>query len=115
MKSNGQHHPMPWFLKVVTGFLIAGLLVIGMLGLILPIIPGLLFLFIAALLLTRVSRRFAAAAEKHPGLARPLRFWRTAGGLSVPQRLRLAFWVVAKATVNGFQTASSLLRRKRSQ
>ena len=58
--------PLPLYARVIALVLIAGFILVGILGLILPIIPGVLFLFLAALLLTRVSRRASTYAHNQP-------------------------------------------------
>lgn len=93
--------PMPLYAKVIALVVIVGFVLIGIIGLILPIIPGVLFLFLAALLLTRVSRRASAYAHSQPWFRRHLQSWRASAGLSWGQRARLSFWVAARAIVQG--------------
>lgn len=93
--------PLPLYAKVIALVVIAAFVLIGIIGLILPIIPGVLFLFLAALLLTRVSRRASAYAHNHPWFRRQLQSWRASAGLSWGQRARLSFWVAARTIVQG--------------
>ncbi|MEX2333936.1 MAG: DUF454 family protein, partial [Pseudohongiella sp.] len=93
--------PLPLYAKIIALLLIAGFVLIGIIGLVLPIIPGVLFLFLAALLLTRVSRRASTYAHNQPWFRRHLQSWRASKGLSWGQRARLSFWVAAKAVVQG--------------
>lgn len=95
--------PMPLIYKIACIVLITGFLFIGLLGLILPVIPGLLFLFLAVLLLTRVSRRAATFAHGQPWFHRHMRHWQATGGLSVGQRIKLGFLLSARAVMKAVQ------------
>jgi uncharacterized membrane protein YbaN (DUF454 family) len=98
------------FLYVLAAFC---LLLLGLVGLVLPIIPGLLFLFLAAWLMTKVSRRFAALLDDNPHLARHHGFLQRTRGLSGLQRAKLAAWVMAKTVVKGLQAVPALWKRFR--
>ena len=75
------------------------LTVLGLIGLLIPVIPGLLFLLLAAFC-------FSAGA---PGLRRKLRnsrylnrfsrHWEATEGLTLVERVRLRLWLVAEAIV----------------
>ena len=81
---------------------VAGLLVlVGLAGLVLPIIPGLLFLFFALWLLSKVSTRCAAWLHNNPHTAGQVKFWRRTRGLSLAQHARLLGWLAASAVVRG--------------
>ena len=79
-------------------------LAIGLLGLLIPIIPGLLFLLLAAALLCGASDRLRRRCETHPRL-RPylLRFYATES-LGPLERLRAAALLL-------FAAATDSLRR----
>jgi uncharacterized membrane protein YbaN (DUF454 family) len=94
---------MPLIYKIACMVLIAGFLIIGVLGLILPIIPGLLFLFLAVLLLTRVSRRAATFAHSQPWFHKNMHHWQATGGLSIGQRAKLGFLMGARIIVRSAQ------------
>ncbi len=102
--------PLSWGTKIFYSLLFAGLLLLGIIGLILPIIPGLLFLFLAVLVLTRVSRRAANMAHNHSGFNRHMRKWNQVGKLSIAQRMKLGLLVAAKSTINGIEYAISSVR-----
>ena len=74
---------------------------LGLIGLVLPIIPGLLFLLLALLMLSRVSRRFAFLVNRNSALRRALRRLRHAKTLAPVDLLRLSFWVTARGLLNG--------------
>lgn len=103
--------PMPLMYKIVSMVLIAAFLIIGVLGLILPIIPGVLFLFLAVLLLTRVSRRAATFAHSQPWFHRNMHHWQATGGLTVGQRVRLGFLLSARVIMKGAQRLMSALAK----
>lgn len=103
--------PLPLFYKIVSIVLIAGFLLIGLLGLVLPIIPGVLFLFLAVLLLTRVSRRAATYAHSQPWFHRNMHRWQASSGLSAGQRTKLALLLSIRTLVKGAQKLSGLAVR----
>lgn len=74
-----------------------GLLVLGLIGLLVPVLPGVLLLAAAAGCFSLASRRFRVRLEhrlqRHPRYRLALRQWRAARGLSFGQRLRLGFWL----------------------
>lgn len=99
------------FWKTISCLVIAGLLLLGVIGLILPVIPGLLFLFLALLLLTRISARAAAWAENHDWFRQQNRLWQRAGTMTVADRLRLGLLVGARSVIQGIQSLLSLVSR----
>jgi len=99
------------FWKSISCLIIAGLLLLGLIGLILPIIPGILFLFLALLLLTRVSGRAAAWAENHHWYRKQNRLWQRAGTMPVADRLKVGLLVGARAAIQGVQSLFTLLSR----
>lgn len=54
---------------------------LGVIGLVLPLMPGAVFLIIAAWCFARSSPRFEAWLLNHPTLGKPLRDWRAAGAI----------------------------------
>jgi uncharacterized protein len=54
---------------------------LGVIGLIMPLMPGAVFLIIAAWCFARSSPRFEAWLLDHPTLGKPLRDWRAAGAI----------------------------------
>jgi uncharacterized membrane protein YbaN (DUF454 family) len=55
---------------------------LGVIGLILPLMPGAVFLIIAAWCFARSSPRLEAWLLTHPTYGKPLRDWRAAGAIS---------------------------------
>ena len=88
---------------------VVGLFVaIGLIGLVLPIIPGIVFLTLAAMILARVSSRFAHYLDQQPLWHKLRRQWRSLRLLSMTQRLKLMGLYCARSVVNGLDT---LIRR----
>ena len=54
---------------------------LGVIGLIMPLMPGVVFLIIATWCFARSSPRFEAWLLDHPTLGRPLRDWRASGAI----------------------------------
>lgn len=102
--------PISFASKVFGVILVGVLLVIGIIGIILPIIPGILFLFLAVYVLTRVSRRAATLAHKQPWFSRYARKLDAVGDLPWGQRLKFALLVIGAATLSGVQSLASKLR-----
>lgn len=79
---------------VILGTLLA---VLGVLGLLLPVLPGVLLLLGAAGCFSLVSRRFRMGLEQrlegNPRYRRALRRWQAGSGLSRWRRTQLAFWL----------------------
>ncbi len=92
------------FQKAVLGAIITLCLVLGVIGLVLPIIPGLLFLALAAVLAGKLSRRIGAWVNKSTFLRGLSRQTTRLGGLTFVQRGKLVFWMCAKHSVE-FLTA----------
>lgn len=83
--------------------LVAGLAltVLGLIGLVLPVLPGLLFLAAAAFCLSlasqRLRHRIDGHLERHPRVQRARRRWQAGRSLPVWHRLRLGFWLSLSA------------------
>jgi len=108
-KNTSKLIPMPW--KILGLVLVVGFLLIGVAGLILPLIPGLIFLALAVWLLSKISTRFAALLDDSPKLSRHMGFLRRTEGLSVSQRIRLSLWVTAKMIVRGVESGLAWFRK----
>lgn len=105
---------LPMLFKGV-GLLLVGLLtLVGLAGLILPVIPGLVFLFLAALLLAKISSRFDALLHRNENLRAWRRRWDTSNALPLIQRVHLSLLLIARAVVNGVETAVNSLNKTRA-
>lgn len=105
---------MPIVFKGLCLILVGIFVVLGLVGLVLPIIPGILFLFLAALLLAKVSSRFDALLNRNSEMRYWRRRWDTTNKLPMLQRLKLSFWVAARAVVNGVEAAVNSLNKTRA-
>lgn len=101
-KSNSTLMPILW--KVLCIALIAFCVVVGLIGLILPIIPGFIFLFIAAILLARISSRFKSFLTSNSNMKAWMQRADTINTLSIFQRIRLGFWLSARILTNSVET-----------
>ena len=81
---------MPIIKRTLITVAALGALFIGLLGLVIPIIPGVLFLLVAAILFAGVSRRFRARLHASPRARPYLVRWEATAGLPVPTRVRAA-------------------------
>jgi uncharacterized protein len=62
-------------------------LLIGIAGVLLPLLPGTVFLILSAACFTRSSPRFEQWLLEHPHLGPPIRQWRKTG--SIPRRIKV--------------------------
>ena len=95
----------PWHFKVMILALGMFCVFLGVLGLLLPIIPGILFLGVAVILLSRVSRRAERWRRKTPVIVRMERRVQMLGQLRWADRARACFWMGVGGVVSGFETA----------
>ena len=101
--SRPRFRPLSLVYRVLGIILVVGFLLIGLAGLILPVIPGIVFLLLAVYVLTRISRRAAAYAHNQPWINRHMRHLNAANSLSVGERCKLGFLVMARSLVNGIE------------
>ncbi len=105
---------MPVVFKGLCLVLVGLLVLLGIVGLVLPIIPGILFLFLAALLLAKVSSHFDAMLNRNRDMRYWRRRWNTSSSLPLTQRLKLSFWVAARAVVSGVEAAINSVNKTRN-
>lgn len=78
----------------------SALTVLGLVGLVLPVMPGLLLLAAAAGCFSLASPRFRVGLERRlgrsPRCRRALLGWRTGRGLPVWHRVQLVFWLTLR-------------------
>ncbi len=83
-------------------------LVLGVVGLIMPIIPGVLFLAGALLLLGKVSRRFRVWTRRHP-VARSMRLrMASLGRVGWLDRAKLVGWMTLEMMVSGVRGIAAI-------
>ena len=93
-----RNHRVITVLKTVL-FGIAGVafLLLGLVGLVLPILPGFLFLFAAAACFAFASPRAKQSFGKHPRMSRFLNRVDAGTHLDLTSRIKLAFWASLEA------------------
>lgn len=72
---------------------------LGLIGLLIPILPGFLFLIMAAVCVAALSPRFERRLARHPAWRGWQLRWRQSRGLPLYRRLQLAFWLSAEAVM----------------
>ena len=87
--------------KLIAAGVIVVCLLLGVAGLILPLIPGLLFLGVAAVVAAKFSPRFAQTLRQNDTLRGYLDRTEGFAGLPLDQKIRLGGLLVLKATIDG--------------
>lgn len=94
-------------------------LLLGILGLIMPVLPGVLFLAIALLLLSRVSHRLRRWSQHHPELRTLRRRMACMSAIRAGDRIKLAGWMGLEMLVRGvgrvFEVGKSLIPATKRQ
>lgn len=99
--------------KTITNFaLILFFTALGIVGLLLPILPGFVFLFIAAVLASRHIPALARYLERNPYTAKGLPLGRGFLNLSIWGKVRLGLWGLLKVTVDGVAWTSAFVVRQ---
>lgn len=93
--------------------LVAILTLIGLAGLILPIVPGVLFLAMAAWLLAQIADRFAQRLHQSPRWQQASRTWQAQASLSARQRTKFWAWVALGGMVQAMTSLLGMVRRAR--
>ena len=109
------YRPVSFLHKCLGTALFAILAVIGIAGLILPIIPGLVFLLLAVYVLTRVSRRAARYAHQQAWYTDSLKHVQRLSPLSLGERVKLGVLLAARSIVRAAQWLEKRLRGKRPE
>ena len=109
---NSETDKLPFPVKAVALVIVALFVVIGVIGLVLPVIPGIVFLGLAALLLAKVSSRFAFFLDQQPLWHRLRRQWRSLRLMSLTQRIKLMGLYCLRGLIDGLETAFSWLRNR---
>ena len=107
----GTHRHTGPVARILGLVLVIFLLCLGLIGLVFPLLPGLLFLLLAIYVLSRVSRRFAFLAHRNSWLRRTFRRLGHVRSLPPLDLLRLGFWVTLRGAVNALATAGDWFRR----
>ena len=86
-------------------------LALGLVGLIIPIFPGIIFLAVAVYLLSRGSRRVSEYADRHPDLSRLQRRMRRLDAATLLQRMQVFALLTLAAVVKGIRRLIDLARK----
>lgn len=106
MKPLSQKDPASLLIKAGLLFLATLCLLIGVVGIVLPIIPGILFLGLGAWLLARVSGRAATRLEAQPTWHRARRLWQHSRHLGIAGKMHLAALLLGKSLVDSLRKIS---------
>lgn len=89
------------------------LVLLGLVGLVVPLMPGIVFLAAAGCCFAALSPRFQARLDRHPAWRGFHRRWASSRHQPVLRRAKLAFWLTADAAmhvVRGRRGGSDALR-----
>ena len=81
---------------------------LGVIGLIMPMMPGTVFLIVAAWCFARSSPRFEAWLLNHPTMGKPLRDWRAAGAIPRSGKIMACVGMMLGFTTFYFTVAPTL-------
>jgi uncharacterized membrane protein YbaN (DUF454 family) len=100
--------------KIVACGLVLALVVVGVIGLVVPIIPGLLFLAIAAFVAAKHLPAVDAQLRRSRTLREHLDKAHRASTLALPAKLQLAAWFCVKTFVDGVALVASFVAKLRT-
>jgi uncharacterized membrane protein YbaN (DUF454 family) len=104
---NSPAHSKGFVAKTLAIALFLVCLVLGLIGIVLPIIPGLLFLAIAALICARHSPAFARWLHRNRTMGSYLDDANRVAGLGLPQMLRYGGLMCLKLSLEGIALAAA--------
>ena len=87
--------------KLIAAAVVVACLLLGLAGLILPLIPGLLFIAVAAFVAAKVSPRFAAVLRENDLLRGYLEQAERIDGVPLPQKLQVIGLLLLKMLIDG--------------
>jgi hypothetical protein len=97
--------------KVIACVLVLACVALGVVGLVLPIIPGLLFLAIAAFIAARHFPRVDARLRRHRAIVKHLNHADRFRHLSIPRKMRLAGWLSVKMLLDSVALVGSFVAK----
>jgi len=106
------HRPVSFLHKCLGAVLFLILATIGIAGLILPLIPGLVFLLLAVYVLTRISRRVASYAHQQAWYKSSMGRLQSLSPLSLAERAMLCALLAARSLLQGAQWVFERTLRK---
>lgn len=100
-------------MKMLAGVLVLAFLAIGLVGLILPIIPGLLFLAIAGFIVLTYFPSVDERLRQYPAIGKHLDDVDRFRNLSLPRKVQVAGLLCVKVLLDGLALVASLVARLR--
>lgn len=97
--------------KILALTLVAACVVLGAVGLLLPIVPGLLFLAVGAVIAARQFPSLDARLRTHPTLGTHLRVADRLRYVGFGEKVRVAGWLCARMLLDGFVLARAAALR----
>jgi len=97
--------------KIISFVLIGVFVFLGLLGLALPILPGILFLLIAAIMASRHIPALATTLEQNPYTAKSLRLSQRFSHLDVWGKVKFCGWGFLKITIDSVEWSVSVIAR----
>jgi uncharacterized membrane protein YbaN (DUF454 family) len=88
-------------MKLIACVVIVACLLLGFAGLILPLIPGLLFLGVAAVIAAKMSPKFAATLRQNDTLRGYLDKTDRLAGVPLPEKIQAVALLLVKALIDG--------------
>jgi len=98
--------------KALVFIVIAACLALGLIGLILPVIPGLLFLALAAILLAPHVPALGDWMRRSPIMSRYMDDAERLGSLDLEDQLKLGFFLSLRMLIDGLRLGIGFLRRR---
>jgi len=119
LPAQSNYETLPLLTQILYGIGIAICLALGVIGVILPIIPGIPFLFFAVLLAAKLSPRVDLFLHTDPHVsqlkAKFSRFWRSSGELQPTQQLKLVGLLAIRSVFDSVKFLVSLIPTRRTQ
>jgi uncharacterized membrane protein YbaN (DUF454 family) len=100
--------------KIVACVVVLALVVVGVIGLVVPIIPGLLFLAIAAFIAAKHFPALDAQLRRSRKIGEHLDKAHRASTLTLPAKVELAAWFCVKTFLGGVALVASLVAKLRT-
>jgi uncharacterized membrane protein YbaN (DUF454 family) len=112
LTGNGSTSNTPhWFARFLALVFLLLCVAVGMAGLILPVIPGLLFLALAGIIAASIFPPLERHARRFPVLSRYLDKARGVHALGMAEKLQFAGWLVVRVVVDSFRCVLGILAR----
>lgn len=97
--------------KIISIVLFLVLVAIGILGIVLPILPGIPFLIVAAIIASRHIPALERYLQQHPYTAKSLRQSRRFSGLTLWAKIRFCCWAFLQMAVDCIEWSIAFIRR----